>query len=161
MRREQGSGCITRAGRSWRIRYYVCGERVTENTHSDDRAIAERLLKQRLAEVGAGLYRAPGTATVADIAALVLADHRVRRLRDVKTLEWRYHAHLKPLLGEIKAAKLTARNVRAYIATRRTQGAKDGTINRELAILRRAYTLARREHPPLVGEIPYVPKLEE
>jgi hypothetical protein len=39
-------------------------------------------------------------------AVLVLADYRLRKRRDLKIVEWRYNAHIKPSLGNIQAALL-------------------------------------------------------
>ncbi len=49
----------------------------------------------------------------------------------------------------------------AFIDARRKQHVEDSTINRELAIVRRGFTLAMRERPPLLNSIPYIPKLRE
>jgi integrase len=92
---------------------------------------------------------------------LVLADYRLRKRRDVATVEWRYKAHVEESLGRIQASRLTGAQIRAYVEDRRKGGASDATINRELAIIRRAFTLAMREDPPLVRRAPHFPKLEE
>ena len=44
---------------------------------------------------------------------------------------------------------------------RRATGAEDPSINRELSIIRRGFTLAMRSEPPFVHRVPYIPKLEE
>jgi integrase len=43
--------------------------------------------------------------------------------------------------------------MRAYDAGRRTDAASDATINRELAILRRGFSLGLQEEPPLVRRV--------
>ena len=86
---------------------------------------------------------------------------QLRKLRDAKTVEWRYKANLEPALGNIQAGRLNRAQVNTYIEHRRAAGAGDATINRELSIVRRAYTLAMREDPPLVRRAPYIPKLVE
>ena len=52
-------------------------------------------------------------------------------------------------------------NLRTFIEERQKAGAENATINRELAIVRRAFALAMREDPPLVRKLPYIPQLEE
>jgi integrase len=47
------------------------------------------------------------------------------------------------------------------VAQRRKQGAENATINRELAIIRRGFSLGLREDPPLVRRAPYILKLDE
>jgi integrase len=140
----------------------VNGQRVDENSRTQDREAAESLLKLRLAEAAAGQINiVPSKITVADICGLVLADNKLRKLRDAKTVEWRYEAHVKPSLGKIQANRMTTAHSRAYIESRRLAGAPNSTINRELSVVRRAYTLAMREEPPLVRRAPYIPRLDE
>jgi integrase len=161
-RRRYGTGSLFLNGRTWWLRYYSNGQRETENSQLEDRSAAEDLLKQRVAEAAAGQIEvSAGRATIADLCELVLADHRLRKLRDAKTVEWRYLAHVKSAFGKIQASRATARHIGSYIEDRRSAGASDSTINRELSIVRRAYTLGMREDPPIVRKAPYIPKLEE
>jgi integrase len=160
-RRTRGCGSVFQVGRIWYIQYYNHGRKVSESSHFTDRQQAEDLLKERMGDIAAGRDVSPNKATVADLCALVLADYRLRKRRDLKTVEWRYNAHLKPALGSVQAARLKNAQIRAYIEERRASSASDATINRELAIVRRAFMLAKREEPPLVARTPYIPKLEE
>jgi integrase len=76
-------------------------------------------------------------------------------------VEWRYKANVETELGGIQASRLTAARIRTCIEDRRREGASDGTINRELAIVRRGYRLGMWEDPPLARRAPKIPKLEE
>jgi hypothetical protein len=53
-RRRQGSGSLRLNGRTWRLQYYVRGQCIQENSGTEDRSVAEELLKHRLAEVALG-----------------------------------------------------------------------------------------------------------
>jgi integrase len=71
-------------------------------------------------------------------------------------------AHLRPFFGAVPASKLTTDHAHKYIAARRAEGAKAGTINRELGLLRRALNLASKEcTPPKLDRVPKIPRLEE
>ena len=160
-RHIQGSGTVYLRGKIWWISYYVHGVPVQRSSKSSDRTEAERQLKVAVGEVAAGELVTPDKATIDDLCALVISDYKIRRLRDLKTVEWRYKAHIKKLLGSQKAARFGIHQVRAYIETRRRDEASDATINRELAIIRRGFTLGRQEDPPLIRRMPHIPSLEE
>jgi integrase len=83
--------------------------------------------------------------------------------------------HLRSFFGIMKAAKLGTDQIRSYIATRqepqtrklpngkeRSYGsAANATINRELALLRRAFDLGKAATPPRVAAVPAMPMLAE
>jgi integrase len=143
--------------------YYVHGRPVQESAHCTDRPEAARKLAEKVGEIASGRDLTPEKATISDLCDLVMVDYRIRRLRDAKTVEWRYKAHIKPALGSLPAAKLTSSVIRRYIEDRRGQGAgaSDATINRELSIIRRGFSLGREEDPPLVRRAPKIPKIAE
>jgi integrase len=160
-RRQRGTGSLKLRGRIWWIVYSAGGRLIYESSDSADKEKAENLLKQRIGELAAGKDISPEKATIADLCDLVIADYRLRKLRDLKTVQWRYEANVKPALGSLLASRFGAAQVRSYIAARRAVRAGDATINRELAIVRRGFTLGHQEDPPLVGRVPYIAKLEE
>ena len=82
--------------------------------------------------------------------------------------------HLGRFFRNMKAAKIGTDQIRAYIAMRqqphtriygkqkREYGpASNGTINRELALPRRAFNLGRMPTPPKVSAAPFIPMLAE
>lgn len=161
-RRPKGTGSIFQRGRVWFIQYYWRGERRRESSHAEDPEKAQQLLHKRLGEIATGRYLgiAAEQATLGVLIDLVLEDYKFRKLRSAPVVEWRAKAHLESLRN-LPAVRFNAAEVRRYVAARRTAGAEDSTINRELAIIRRGFTLAKQADPPLVHRGPYIPKLEE
>jgi integrase len=94
------------------------------------------------------------------LLGLLIYEYRRQDKADLYVAELRIKKHLLPTFGRIRACKLTSRNIRDYIESRK-QAASNATINRELSILRRAYNLGALEDPPLVHRVPRIPKLKE
>jgi len=65
-------------------------------------------------------------------------NHR-RSLADV---ERHVRLHLAPFFGRRRLATIATGDVRRYVVHRQHEGAKNATINRELSVLKRAFTLA-------------------
>jgi integrase len=168
MRRE-ATGVFLR-GRRWWISY--SGPRADgswgelfESSGSEDQQDAVRLRKKRVRQVenhreGLKKFHQPteaGRVTVGGLLDNLLADYETRRLKSIRQV--RVHlAHVRAALGSLKAAAVDRSTVEHYIADRRTttkklpQGAADGSIDREVEILRRAFNLAKES-----GGLAYVP----
>jgi integrase len=67
--------------------------------------------------------------------------------------------HLTPFFAGKQANNITTADVKAYIAHRQEEGAKNASINRELAALKRMFNLALQDEK--ITRKPYIPRLEE
>jgi integrase len=159
---KRGSGTVYRRGRIWWIQYCVDGLPMRESSGYTEKKDADNLLKQRIGDVASG-RSVPGQwkATVDDLVELVVRDSKLRNLRDVAHIVWRYKANTKTLLGSLLASRVGTSQIRHYIERRQKAGAGNATINRELAIVRRGFKLGSQEEPPLVFRQPAIPRLEE
>ncbi len=93
-----------------------------------------------------------------DLFDLVEKDYKRRGLRSLDSVV-HHRKKLDPYFGD-RAANLVAEQVvNDYIDQRQLEGASNGTINRELAVLKRAYTLGFRSR--LCNRRPYIEKLPE
>jgi len=72
----------------------------------------------------------------------VLDDYRMNGKRSLPDVQRHLRLHLAPFFGRRRMAAITTADVRRYVARRQDDGAKNATINRELAVLKRAFTLA-------------------
>jgi hypothetical protein len=63
--------------------------------------------------------------------------------------------------GDLRAVELTSQLVARYIDSRQQEEAENATINRELAVLKRMFSIARQSTPPKVNGIPYIAMLRE
>ena len=77
-----------------------------------------------------------------DAARDVLADYSTNGKRSVEHVRRYVRLHLEPFFGRRRMSTITTSDVRQYIARRQAQGASNATVNRELAVLKRAFTLA-------------------
>jgi hypothetical protein len=71
----------------------------------------------------------------------------------------RLKRHILPVLGYRRAAAITTADINKFIADRQTAQATNGEINRELAAIKRAFTLGIRGGKLLTK--PYIPMLKE
>jgi integrase len=136
----------TRTAATWWISYSVHGKRHKENARSTNHANAVRLLKQRLAEAGAG--KPVGSqlerTALSDLVAMVEADYRANGRHSLNRVQ-DAAMHLRNHFGgDCKARAITADAITRYQASRLDESAKPSTINYELAVLRRGFRLAAK-----------------
>ena len=147
----------------WWIKYHENGMIFRESSGSEKRDEAERLLKRRLGEIVTGKFVGfgPERILVAELFGDVVADYQENENSTLADLKRRLKDHLIPFFGQIRAADFTTHHTKRYVAQRRAAGAQNATINRELAVVRRAFRLAAKCDPPRVGRVPNIQLLKE
>ena len=88
---------------------------------------------------------------------LVVEDYKISKKRSLDDLEYRIDKNLRKTFGTVRASMFSSTHVDNHIRSRRSAGASDATINREPAIVRRAFSLGIRTDPPLVNRKPWNP----
>ena len=163
MRKSKSLGYIYRnPGRAvWMMKYFQHGRRIRKTTGTEDKTEALAALHAATTDAGRGV---PTEAKVGKItfdaaAADLLTDYANNNYDSEPDADGRIRNHLTPFFGGRKLTTITTPLVNTYIQQRRKAKAKNGTINRELALLKRMFTLAQRAG--LIVARPYISKLDE
>jgi integrase len=148
------------------MQYWHAGERHRESTCCERPREAKDILRKRLLELdrlSASPGLAPGASRtlVGDLYESLERDYVINGRKSLRDLKTRWHKHLEDGFAAIPVASLTADEISAYIARRLEKKASNGTINRELAVLKRMYKLGIKTGRLKFGEQPYFPMLRE
>jgi len=150
-RRPRGAGSIFQAPGcdTWTIKFSAHGRTVREATGfsgEDGRARAQQLLTQRIHEIDTGRFIAPEVQRirVCDLADDFLRDYRIQKRKSVGHAERRWRLHLEPFFGQLRVGAVTITLINKYVETRQKAKAENGTINRELAALKRMFRLGHK-----------------
>jgi integrase len=155
--RQTGSGF-------WWAKYYIPGRSkpIRESTKETDWAAAQNYLRGRLGDAARGKFAGlePDRILVSSLLDRVEEDYIANGRRSTEALVCRMK-HLRPVFGALRAAAVGTRQVDAYKALRRKEGAKNATINREMEVLRRAFLIGYQDEPQLVLRPLRIVKLKE
>ncbi|MGJ0486641.1 MAG: tyrosine-type recombinase/integrase [Methylomicrobium sp.] len=132
---------LTKRGDIWHINKVIKGKRLYESTGTSDLEEAERYLAQRITEFrGQLIYGERKSYTFIEAATKYLKEVDKKSLdRDAVTLK-----AAVPIIGDLPLEKIHMGTLESFITARKKQGLKNGTINRDLAIISRVLTLAAR-----------------
>ena len=156
----RGFGRVFKRGAIYWIAYCYRGKEHRESSESDNEAVARKLLKKRVGEMGRGRLIGPSEErlTFENLASMLLTDYEINGKRSLESAKLSIK-HLREFFGLERAVDITLDRVRSYVRERQHEGAANGSINRELAALKRAFTLTTRAGQ--LGSAPYIPLLEE
>ncbi len=144
----------------WWVQFHRNGQRFRESTGTENKRKAQDYLRDKLAEIGLGTYSPRASqVTVAELVEAKLTTDRNNARKDVKTSEGRWNLHLKDALGHVKARDLSSALLGKYVERRLAEGAPNGTVNRELSLVRASFHAARRQG--LIRAVPFFPMLKE
>lgn len=139
---SDGTGRIYKRGNVWWIDYGFRGERYRESAHSSKKKVATALLKKRMAECGAGGPMVDEEEiTLQDLRDAVVADYEANGKRSLRRVRRAWQHVLGHYTPQRRAVDVTTDRVRGYAAARLAEGAARATVNKELAALRRGFSL--------------------
>jgi integrase len=129
-------------GRVWHIDKVIYGKRICESTGTRDLTEAEALLARRVIQArGVHLFGEQREHIFREAASKFLAENQHKRSleRDQRAL-----AVLDPFIGSLPLRRVHHDTLAPYIRSRLDKGQSPGTINRDLAVIRRILNLAAR-----------------
>ena len=132
---------LTKRGAYWHINKIVKGHRLYESTGTSDLEEAERYLNRRIHELREEfVHGEKRQRTFIEAATKYLNEETKKSLdRDAVTLK-----AVMPYIGELPLEQVHMETLNPFIAERKKSGISVGTINRDLAIIRRVLVLASR-----------------
>ncbi|HLK86296.1 MAG TPA: site-specific integrase [Candidatus Binataceae bacterium] len=153
-------GRIFKRGSIYWIAYCYRGKEYRESSRSSNESQARKLLKKRIGEVANGHLIGPSEERLSfeDLAKMLITDYEINGKRSVDSALLSIR-HLREFFGLYRAIDITPDRICAYVLARQHDGAANGSINRELAALKRAFTLATRAGK--LNSAPYIRLLEE
>ncbi len=151
-------------GNVWWVKFYDNGRPRYESSGSTKETDAKRLLSLRVGQVVEGKCPAPEAqrTTFEDLARDLENEYQANGRRSIRSLRGRLK-NLRRFFGPFRAAAITSREIDQYklMRQREGKGASNATVNRELAVLHRMFSLAYKATPPRVPRIPHIEMLAE
>jgi integrase len=131
------------------------GEYIRESCGSPRKTDARNFLKARMEAVSGGNFLGPRVEkiTVDELYDDLLQDYRTHG-KDVEWAEGRWKVHLKDYFGGMRAARVGTTQIAGYVEKRQGEKAAKATLNRELALLRRAFSIGFDAEPQKVSRVP-------
>jgi integrase len=137
---------LVKRGSMWWMSFMFNGQQIRRSTGTGDKRLAEAVLSKVKVQIIEGRFfekQEPQERTLAELLDRYASEHAARRAnhrRELTSIK-----NLTGFFGNPRLDHITPKLIVAYKNKRYTDGVKPATINRELATLKKAFNLARRE----------------
>ena len=137
---------LVKRGSMWWMSFMFNGQQIRRSTGTGDKRLAEAVLSKVKVQIIEGRFfekQEPQERTLAELLDRYASEHAARRAnhrRELTSIQ-----NLTGFFGNPRLDHITPKLIVAYKNKRYTDGVKPATINRELATLKKAFNLARRE----------------
>jgi integrase len=160
-KRARGQGGLFKHPNSnnWYSQVFIDGKPNRVSTGTSNTRLAQNIHNGRLEKVRKDEKIEDPKLTVGDLYQAYLMDSKVNGLHSIDDIEARWKLHLAPVFGKCKPSRVTADMHNQYVLARVGEGAKNATINRESALLKRCFRLAMENEK--IGRVPYFKILKE
>jgi integrase len=149
-KRGQGSVYLPKNSRNYWIKFSVSGRVIQQSANTESRREALNFLKAEILKHSNGDAVDAGRVSVNDLFAVLLTDYKINgKCWDWAETNWR--KHLEPFFGGMQAKNVGTDTLARYIESRRGEKAANGSINRELSLLQRAFMLGYESQPRKVA----------
>lgn len=154
-RKGEGRVYLDKGRDIWMIEWYSNGKRFRESSHSTDETEARKLLTQRIAGRDRGLHFNPIANRVkfSELAEDLIREYAINELPSLRTAEAKIRAFIIPYFGHLKASRITPEHIARYKELR-MKDVTNGTINHDLALIKRIFKLGVENGKVIAANIP-------
>ncbi len=137
---------LYKRGSTWWISFTFNGKQIRTSTETDDKKLAERIQHKVMTEVAEGKWfeRKSGIETFAEMMKRYMEEHSAVKKRSASRDEASLK-HLLPFFGPLTLREIQPELISRYKVNRLAAKAAPGTLNRELALMKHAFTLSIKE----------------
>ena len=161
----RGDGCVFEkpGTKNWWIAYSFRGHPYQQSSGSPDKKIAEKLLRQRLKQIGKPNFVNPAKEekwTLADMKERLRLDYARKQNRSFDSVKFAFQ-HLEAESGFKfhRVIDISTERIQDYADSRIKSGAARASVNRELAYLRRGFKLMLEAK--MISTVPVIKLYEE